>query len=104
MYALRAGDTVTVHFDTPEARTRRPEKFEQIIRSTLPGVHGPAADSLLAAIATGALVGPNVLVTDQPTRAISLRAVDGRSLSLWPQTRPGRDGRLVIGYRVTPAR
>ncbi len=102
MYALRAGDTVTVHFDTPEARTRRPEKFEQIIRSTLPGVHGPAADSLLAAIATGTLVGPTELVTDQ--RAISLRAVDGRSLSLWPKTRPGRDGPLVIAYRVTPAR
>ena len=104
IYALRSGDTVTVHFDTPEARTRRPEKFEQIVRATLPEVHGAAADSILATIATGNLLGPNQHVIDESTRPIALRGRDGQSLSLRPQTRQGRDGPLVIAYQVIPAR
>jgi hypothetical protein len=104
IYALRSGDTVTVHFDTPEARTRRPEKFEQIVRATLPDVHGAAADSILATIATGNLLGPNERVIDESTRPIALRGRDGQTLSLRPQTRPGRDGPLVIAYQVIPAR
>ena len=102
MYAVRSGDTVTVYFDTPEARTRRPEKFEQIVRATLPQVHGPAADSILAGIAMGNLLGAGEFAPDQPMRAISLRGSGGESLSLVPQTRPGRDGPLVVAYRVTP--
>jgi len=104
IYALRSGDTVTVHFDTPEARTRRAEKFEQIVRATLPDVHGAVADSILATIATGNLLGPNERVIDESTRPIALRGRDGQTLSLRPQTRPGRDGPLVIAYQVIPAR
>ena len=103
IYALRTGDTVTVHFDTPGARTRRPEKFEQVVRATLPQVHGATADSILSGIATGNLVGAGELAAEQPNHAIRLRAPGGLSLSLWPQTRPGRDGPLVVAYRVTPA-
>ena len=104
MYAVRNGDTVVVHFDTPEARTRRPEKFEQIVRATLPVVHGAAAASLLAGIATDNLVGPGETITEPGSTRISLRGADGSSLSVVPQTRPGRDGPLVVAYRVTPAR
>ena len=104
IYAMRRGDTVTVHFDTPEARTRRPEKFEQIVRSTLPSVHGLAAESLLATVATGSLVRPGETITEPDRVGISLRDNDGRVLSLVPQTRPGRDGPLVVAYRVTAAR
>ena len=103
IYALRRGDTVTVHFDTPEARTRRPEKFEQIVRATLPAVHGATAQSILATIATGDLVGPGATITE-PRDAIALRGNDGRTLSVVPQTRPGRDGPLVVAYRVTQSR
>ncbi len=103
IYALRAGDTVTVHFDTPEARTRRAEKFEQIVRATLPEVHGSGAESLLATIATGNLVSDADLVGEQPLGPIRLRGRDGQSLSLWPQMRAGRDGPLVVAYRITPA-
>ena len=104
IFALRSGDTVTVHFDTPEARTRRPEKFEQIVRATLPQVHGPAANSLLAGIAGGNLLAPGELTVDQPMRPIALRGPNGEALSLAPQTRPGRDGPLVVAYRITPSR
>ena len=102
IYALRRGDTVTVHFDTPEARTRRPEKFEQIVRATLPAVHGAAAQSILSGIAAGNLVAPGATITEPA--AIALRGGDGKVLSVVPQTRPGRDGPLVVAYRVTPAR
>lgn len=103
IYALRTGDTITVHFDTPEARTRRPEKLEQIIRATLPAVHGASAHSMLAAVATGGLVPAGGIVAGQPMPRISLRGADGQSLSLSPQTRPGRDGPLVVAYRLTPS-
>ena len=103
IYALRRGDTVTVHFDTPEARTRRPEKFEQIVRTTLPQVHGRAADSLLAGIAAANLL-PAADLAAQALPPIALRGPHGQALSLAPQTRPGRDGPLVVAYRITPAR
>ena len=104
IYAVRRGDTVTVHFDTPEARTRRPEKFEQILRATLPAVHGPAAESLLGTVAAGGLIAPGETITEPPAAGISLRGRDGRALSVVPQTRPGRDGPLVVAYRVIPTR
>ncbi len=104
MFAVRTGDTVTVYFDTPEARTRRPEKFEQIVRTTLPQVHGAAAQTLLASIAPGALIGAVDLVNELPTRGLHLTGAGGSTLSLWPETRPGRDGPLVVAYRVTSAR
>ena len=104
MYAIRSGDTVTVYFDTPEARTRRPEKFEQIVRATLPVIHGTAAQSILGALSPGALVGAADLLTDLPTRGVHLRSTDGRALSLWPETRAGRDGPLVVSYRSVLSR
>ena len=104
VFVVRSGETVTVYFDTPEARTRRPEKFEQIVRATLPAVHGKAADALLAAVAPGALIGAVDLVNELPTSGLHLRSSDGRTLSLYPETRPGRDGPLVVAYRATPSR
>ena len=104
MYAIRSGDTVTVYFDTPEARTRRPEKFEQIVRATLPAIHGSTAESILGAVPPGSLVGAADLLNDLPTRGVHLRSTDGRALSLWPETRAGRDGPLVISYRSVLAR
>jgi hypothetical protein len=92
---------VTVHFDVADSRTRRPEKFEQVLRATLPLAYGSAAEALLGPIAPGALIGAVDLVTELPTRGLHLRASDGRALSIWPQTRPGRDGPLVIAYRAT---
>jgi len=99
--AVRSGDTVAVHFDTPETRTRRPEKFERIVRSTLPAVYGPAADSALAAVPEGMLASGGDLLTALPERGVRLPTADGGALMLWPETRPGRDGPLVVTYRAT---
>jgi hypothetical protein len=104
IYAVRSGDTIRVFFDTPEARTRRPEKFEQVVRATLPAVHGTMADSMLARIGIDSLVGAADLLTDLPSRGIQLRSADGREIALYPETRPGRDGPLVVAYRVVTPR
>ena len=104
LFATRAGDTVAVHFDTPLARTRRPEKFEQIVRATLPAVYGPTADSLLATIPEGKLALAGDLITELPTRGLHLPIGAGWSLALWPETRQGQDGPLVVTYRAVVVR
>ena len=101
MSAVRTGGTVLVHFDTPLARTRRPEKFERIVRATLPAVYGAAADSLLATVPSGTFAESGDLVTELPARGVHLALPGGGTLSIWPQTRPGQDGPLVVTYRAT---
>ncbi|HKG92018.1 MAG TPA: hypothetical protein VKA84_09015, partial [Gemmatimonadaceae bacterium] len=102
VYAMRAGDTVTVHFDTPLTRTRYAEKFERIVRSTLPRVMGEtsAAASALATVPVGQLAVAGDLLTELPARGIELPLDAGRTLTLWPETRPGMDGPLVVRYRA----
>ena len=103
VYAVRSGDTVTVYFDTPMTRTRRPEKFERIVRTTLPRVYGAesAAATAMSALPEGQLLASaGDLLTELPTRGLQLPAGEGRALTLWPGTRPGEDGPLVVSYRV----
>ena len=101
LFVVRRGDTVEVHFDTPTTRTRRPEKFERIVRETLPTVYGALADDALAGIPPGRLVDAAGLLDGLPERGVRLRTADGGTLVVWPSTRPGRDGPLVITYRAT---
>lgn len=101
VFAVRTGDTIAVHFDTSPLRTRRADKFDGIVRQTLRAVYGPAADSALAGVPAGRLASPNELVTTLPARGVHLAAPGGARLVLWPETRPGRDGPLAVGYRVT---
>lgn len=101
MTVVRRGDTMLVHFDTELARTRRPEKFDAIVRATLVQIYGSAAESMLATVATGTIARDGDLLAELPTRGIRLRAADGSTLALWPVTRPGRDGPLVVSYRAT---
>jgi hypothetical protein len=100
LVAVRSGDSVTLHFDTPGARTRRPEKFEQIVRSTLPSIYGPSVSSLLARIPIGRLAQAGDLLTDLPTRGLRLSLGAGWILGVWPETRSGHDGPLVVTYRT----
>jgi hypothetical protein len=104
LYIERAGETVTVHFDTPETRTRRRDKFERVVRRTLPEIYGSAAEALLSSIPEGSLVDPVDLVTEIAERGVKLDAGDGWKVSLWPETRPGQDGPLVVSYRVAVTR
>jgi hypothetical protein len=101
--AERSGDEVTVYFDKPLTRTRRPEKFETILRATLPQIYGATADSALAAIPEGALVPREGLLTELPAQGLAIPVRDGWSLRAWPETRPGQEGPLVVRYRAKVA-
>ena len=100
MVADRAGDTVRVRFDLELSRTRRPEKFEAIVRSTLPQVYGAAVDSALRALPVGAVARAGDLVATLPEQGFHIPLPGGRTIAVWPETRPGRDGPLVIAYRA----
>ena len=100
MYVDRHADTAVVHFDTEFARTRRRDKFEATVRATLPVLYGARVDSLLAALPEGAITGARDLVSEVAVRGVRLPVPAGGTLELWPVTRPGRDGPLVVGYRA----
>ena len=104
LVAVRTGDTVTVQFDSPKMRTRQPEKFEQLVRATLPAIFGAAADSLLETIAAGNLIRGLDLAGAVPAHSIYLPLAAGWNLALWPETRPGRDGPLIVTYRAALTR
>lgn len=104
IYADRVGNVVTVNFDTQGARTRRSDKFESIVRATLPEVFGNAGQAALAKVEAGALIPPGGLLTAADRVALRLPVGDGRVVRLTPQTRMGQDGPLVITYRATVER
>lgn len=104
LVAVRTGDTVAVHFDTPLLRTRQPQKFEQLVRATLPAIYGAAVESVLATVAAGELIrGVDPTIT-AATHGVYLPLAAGWSLALWPETRPGRDGPLIVTYRTALTR
>ena len=99
--ATRSDTLVTLAFDTPSSRTRQPEKFEKLLRTTLPKVYGPAIDTARSKVPTGDLTKSGNLVSDLPTRGIHVPVRDAWSLAVYPETRPGHDGPLVVRYRVS---
>jgi hypothetical protein len=103
MYAVREGANVTVHFDTETLRTRFDWKFEGVVRATLPLVYGDVTRPALDSIPSGTLVRGGDMLAELPTRGFPI-AVGDEQLRVWPITRPGRDGPLVVGYRATAAK
>lgn len=103
MFAVREGEEVTVHFDTEPLRTRYDWKFERVVRSTLPIVFGSVVRAALDSIPEGHLAAGGDLLTDLPTRGIELPIGEGQTLRVWPVTRPGQDGPLVVAYRAASA-
>jgi len=104
MVADRTGDTVRVDFDLTLSRTRRADKFEWIMRTTLPQVFGGLADSALRALPVGSVTRAGDLVATLPAQGIRIPLTDGRAISVWPETRPGRDGPIVVAYRAVAYR
>lgn len=103
MFAVREGAEVTVHFDTETLRTRYDWKFERVVRSTLPIVFGPVVRAALDSIPEGHLASGGDLLTELTTRGIDLPISESQTLRLWPVTRPGQDGPLVVAYRASSA-
>jgi hypothetical protein len=100
MVADRAGDTVRVSFDLMLSRTRRVDKFEAIVRSTLPQVYGAPADSALRALPIGMMARAGDLITTLAERGFQIPLAGGRTIAVFPETRAGRDGPLVVAYRA----
>jgi hypothetical protein len=100
LIAERTGDSLIVDFDAPATRTRRRDKFEAVVRRTLPMVFGAPMDSVLRAIPEGGIAGGADLLDELPKRGVHLRVAQGWMLDLWPATRPGQDGPLVVSYRA----
>jgi len=98
--ANRGENGVTVLFDTPNVRTRLPEKFERVVRATLPEIYGPVADSALARIPTGGLARQGDLLSVLPARGVRIPLAAPWEIRVYPETRPGQDGPLVIRYRA----
>jgi hypothetical protein len=48
----------------------------------------------------GTLVPPHGLTTDLPTQGLYVPVSGGSTLRIWPETRQGEDGPLVVRYRV----
>lgn len=104
MVAERMGDTVRVSFDLLFSRTRRPEKFEAIMRATLPQVYGAVADTALRSLPEGSVARAGDLIATLPERGIRISMAGGTTIAVWPETRAGRDGPLVVAYRALASR
>ena len=98
--AERTDTAVTLSFDQPMARTRRPEKFEQFVRATLPSIYGKKVDSALTAMPAGALAKQGDLITELPTRGMRIPVDSAWEIRVFPETRKGVEGPLVIRYRA----
>jgi hypothetical protein len=101
MSTLRSDSVVTVLFDTPGARTRIPEKFERLVRETLPAVYGRGVDSVLAKMPQGAIAKQGLLASELATNGVLIPIGNAWSIRLFPETRLGQDGPLVVRYRVS---
>lgn len=98
--ATRTDSAVVLSFDRSMLRTRMPMKFELFLRSTLKQVYGPAVDSVLARIPDGSIASQGDLLNDLPTRGIHLPISEAWSIDVYPETRQGQDGPLVVRYRT----
>jgi len=100
--AVLVTDTlVAVDFDEMMLRTRRPAKFEDFVRHTLPLIYGEPVQRALSRMADGDIASQGDLIKELPHTGIRIPLDSARVLTVWPETRRGEDGPLVIRYRVT---
>ena len=98
---VRADSVVTLSFDIPLIRTRIPAKFEHLVRTTLPAIYGRGVDTVLSKIAEGDIARQGDLLSELPKRGVRIPVNAAWMIALFPETRPGQDGPLVVRYRVS---
>ena len=98
---LRTDSSVVVSFDLTMVRTRRPDKFEQFVRATLPLIYGSPARDALAKIPSGELASQGDLLTELPSKGMHISPGTDWIILLYPETKPDSDGPLVVRYRVS---
>jgi hypothetical protein len=100
IFALRTGDSVMVNFDTHGNRTRRADKFEVMVRNTLPLVYGKRSTAALDSIPEGSLLPSRDVLGDLRAQGLHLHLANGKRIAVWPQARETSDGPLVVAYWV----
>jgi hypothetical protein len=98
IFAVRSGDSVTVNFDTKGNRTGRADKFEHMVRETLPLVYGRRNTASIDSVPEGSLLPSRDVLGELTSRGMHLTLDNGLKIALWPQTRPTSDGPLVVAY------
>ena len=98
---LRTDSNVVVSFDLTMVRTRRSDKFEQFVRTTLPLIYGSRARDALAKIPSGELASQGDLLTELPAKGIHISPGTDWIILLYPETKPDSDGPIVVRYRVS---
>jgi hypothetical protein len=98
--AVRNDSDVVVNFDRAKVRTRRPDKFEQFVRTTLEYVYGAPGAAVISKLPYGAIASQGDLINELPTRGIRIPVDSAWVIRLFPETKVGRDGPLVVRYRV----
>jgi hypothetical protein len=101
IYALRAGDSVTVNFDAYGFRTRRSTKIENSLRLTLPLVFGRMATASLDTLAAGDLVTNHDVVGALASEGMLVSLDNGAQVRIRVLTRVVSDGPIAIGYLAT---
>lgn len=98
--AFRTDSDVTLSFDQTMLRTRKGLKFEYWVRSTLPLIYGAPVQGPLSRIQEGGLANQGELLTELPARGLHIPLDSGWTLEVFPETRAGEDGPLVVRYRA----
>jgi hypothetical protein len=98
IYAMRSGDSVVVNFDTKGNRTGRADKFEQMVRATLPLVYGRRNTASIDSVPAGSLLPSRDVLGELASRGMHLQLDNGLKIALWPQTRETTSGPLVVAY------
>jgi len=98
--AIRSDSDVVVDFDRPMLRTRRPDKFEQFVRTTLESVYGAPGAAAVRKLPFGSIASQGDLINELPTRGIRIPVDSAWVIRLFPETRVGQAGPVVVRYRV----
>jgi len=98
--AIRSDSDVVVKFDRTMLRTRRPNKFEQLVRTTLESVYGAPGAAVIRKLPNGAITSQGDLINELPTRGIRIPVDSAWVIRVFPETRMGKDGPIVVRYRV----
>lgn len=98
--AIRGDSDVVVNFDRMLLRTRRPNKFEQLVRTTLESVYGAPGAAAIRKLPYGAIASQGDLINELPTRGVRIPVDSAWVIRVLPETKMGDGGPIVVRYRV----
>lgn len=101
IYATRAGDSVVVNFDAYGFRTRRSDKIEQSLRTTLPLIFGRMATASIDTLHEGDFVTERDVIGTLARDGMRVKLDNGAVAHIRILTRVVSDGPIAIGYLTT---